>query len=216
MLLNDDPTPSIILSASGMCEVGRIKQHLKHNIWNPRNTILFVGYQAPGTLGNTIVSGAKKVKIFNEELAVNARVEYIEGYSGHADQQWLMNFIFSFINKPKHIFLVHGELESQVVLKEKILEETKIPVTIPGHGDVYELAEMVKMVDRVQSINEFEFLRLEILERIETLKEEVMDMGAYIEDDLKDEDIKDGELVNINEKIKELEKKIVEIIDSSN
>lgn len=216
MLLNDDPTPSIIISASGMCEVGRIKQHLKHNIWNPRNTILFVGYQAPGTLGNTIVNGAKKVKIFNEELAVNARVEYIEGYSGHADQKWLMNFIFSFINKPKHIFLVHGELESQVVLKEKILEETKIPVTIPGHGDVYELAEMVKMVDRVQGINEFEFLRLEILERIETLKEEVMDMGAYIEDDLKDEDIKDGELVNINEKIKELEKKIVEIIDSSN
>lgn len=216
MLLNDDPTPSIIISASGMCEVGRIKQHLKHNIWNPRNTILFVGYQAPGTLGNTIVSGAKKVKIFNEELAVNARVEYIEGYSGHADQQWLMNFIFSFINKPKHIFLVHGELESQVVLKEKILEETKIPVTIPGHGDVYELAEMVKMVDRVQGINEFEFLRLEILERIETLKEEVMDMGAYIEDDLKDEDIKDDELVNINDKIKELEKKIVEIIDSSN
>lgn len=216
MLLNDDPTPSIIISASGMCEVGRIKQHLKHNIWNPRNTILFVGYQAPGTLGNTIVSGAKKVKIFNEELAVNARVEYIEGYSGHADQQWLMNFIFSFINKPKHIFLVHGELESQVVLKEKILEETKIPVTIPGHGDVYELAEMVKMVDRVQGINEFEFLRLEILERIETLKEEVMDMGAYIEDDLKDEDIKDDELVNINDKIKELEKKIVEIIESSN
>lgn len=213
MMLNDDPTPSIIISASGMCEVGRIKQHLKHNIWNPKNTILFVGYQAPGTLGNTIVNGAKKVKIFNEEFAVNARIEYIEGYSGHADQQWLMNFIYSFINKPKHIFLVHGELESQVVLKEKILEETKIPVTIPSFGDVYELAELVKMVERVQNINKFEYLRLEILERIETLKEEIMDMGTYVEEDLKDEDTNDEELADINNKIKELEQQIVKIIE---
>ena len=213
MALNDDPTPSIIISASGMCEVGRIKQHLKHNIWNPRNTILFVGYQAPGTLGNTIVSGAKRVKIFSEEFAVNARVEYIEGYSGHADQQWLMNFIYSFINKPKHIFLVHGEIESQVVLKEKILEETQIPVTIPEMGNVYELAENVKMVDKVQRFNNFEYLRLEILERLETLKEEVLDMGAYIKDDLKDEDINDEELVKVNDKIKELERQIVKIIE---
>jgi len=214
MMLNDDPTPSIIISASGMCEVGRIKQHLKHNIWNPRNTILFVGYQAPGTLGSTIVSGAKRVKIFSEEFAVNARVEYIEGYSGHADQQWLMNFIYSFIHKPKHIFLVHGEPEGQIVLKDKILEETKIPVTIPEFGDVYELAELVKMVDRVQSLNNFEYLRLEILERIETLKEEVLDMGSFIESDLKDEDVNDEQLAQVNEKIKELEKQIVQIIES--
>lgn len=73
----------------------------------------------------------KKVKIFGEEFAVNARIEYIEGYSGHADQEWLMNFIYSFITKPKHIFLVHGEEESQEVLKNKILEETGIGVSIP-------------------------------------------------------------------------------------
>ena len=111
--LNDDPHPHIIISASGMCEVGRIKHHLKHNLWNPKNTILFVGYQAPGTLGAKIVSGEKKVKIFGEEIAVNARIEYIEGYSGHADQEWLMNFVYSFISKPRHIFLVHGEEEAQ-------------------------------------------------------------------------------------------------------
>lgn len=95
--LNESDIPSIIISASGMCEVGRIKHHLKHNIWNPKSTILFVGYQAPGTLGRTIVDGAKRVKIFGEEFSVNARIEYIEGYSGHADQQWLLNFIYSFI-----------------------------------------------------------------------------------------------------------------------
>ena len=108
-----------------MCEVGRIKHHLKHNLWNPKSTILFVGYQAPGTLGYNLVNGAKTVKIFGEEIAVNARIEYIEGYSGHADQEWLMNFIYSFIQKPKHIFLVHGEPESQDVLKAKIEQETR-------------------------------------------------------------------------------------------
>ncbi len=123
--LNEDITPSIIISASGMCEVGRIKHHLKHNLWNPKSTILFVGYQAPGTLGYSIVNGAEKVKIFGEEIAVNAKVEYLEGYSGHADQEGLMNFIYSFIKKPKHIFLVHGEPEAQEILGDKIEQETR-------------------------------------------------------------------------------------------
>ena len=98
--LNESQEASIIISASGMCEVGRIKHHLKHNLWKPNSTILFVGYQAPGTLGHSIVNGAKTVKIFGEEISVNARIEYIEGYSGHADQEWLMNFIYSFLRKP--------------------------------------------------------------------------------------------------------------------
>ncbi len=135
--LNEIDEPSIIISASGMCDVGRIKHHLKHNLWNANSTILFVGYQAAGTLGRKIVEGAKKVKIFGEEIAVNARIEYIEGYSGHADQEWLMNFIYSFINKPKHIILVHGEKDAQKELKDKILEETGIPVSIPKYGEIY-------------------------------------------------------------------------------
>ena len=137
--LNEDRRPAIILSASGMCEVGRIKHHLKHNLWDPTSTILFVGYQAPGTLGRSIVDGAEKVKIFGEEIAVNARIEYIEGYSGHADQTWLLNFLYSFHNPPKHVFLVHGEEEGQLVLKEKIEENTGCKVTIPSFGDCYDL-----------------------------------------------------------------------------
>ena len=133
--LNAKNESSIIISASGMCEVGRIKHHLKHNLWNPNSTILFVGYQAVGTLGRKIVDGAKTVKLFGEEIAVNARIEYIEGYSGHADQEWLLNFIYSFFRKPKTIFLVHGEPEGQVILKQKIQGTTKIPVIIPEYGE---------------------------------------------------------------------------------
>ena len=149
--LNEGNIPSIIISASGMCEVGRIKHHLKHNLWNPKSTILFVGYQAPGTLGHKIVSGEKSVKVFGEEITINARIEYIEGYSGHADQEWLLNFVYSFIRKPRHIFLVHGEPVGQEVLKEKIEETTSIPVSIPDYGEKYELGQEVIMTEKLRS-----------------------------------------------------------------
>ena len=210
--LNEDTTPSIIISASGMCEVGRIKHHLKHNLWNPKSTILFVGYQAPGTLGYNIVNGAKTVKIFGEEIAVNARVEYIEGYSGHADQEWLMNFIYSFITKPKHIFLVHGEPESQDVLKEKIESEIGIPVTTPEFGETYKLEEQIEMVNKLER-KVTKTLRNEILERLDKLKEEIKDMDIYVRQDVNDSNLKDADIFRINEKIKDLEKQIVNVIE---
>ena len=210
--LNEDTTPSIIISASGMCDVGRIKHHLKHNLWNPKSTILFVGYQAPGTLGYNIVNGAKTVKIFGEEIAVNARVEYIEGYSGHADQEWLMNFIYSFITKPKHIFLVHGEPESQDVLKEKIESEIGIPVTTPEFGETYKLEEQIEMVNKLER-KVTKTLRNEILERLDKLKEEIKDMDIYVRQDVNDSNLKDADIFRINEKIKDLEKQIVNVIE---
>ncbi len=209
--LNEDTKPCIIISASGMCEVGRIKHHLKHHLWKPNSTILFVGYQAPGTLGNSIVNGAKKVKIFGEEIAVNARVEYIEGYSGHADQQWLMNFIYSFEKKPKHIFLVHGEENSQEVLRDKILEGTKIDVIIPDYGDVYNLAnEEVQLVEKGKP-RKHNKLKVEVLERLNKLKSEINDMDIMIREDM-NKDLKDEDTFRINEKIKDLEKQIVDIL----
>lgn len=210
--LNESKTPSIIISASGMCEVGRIKHHLKHNLWNPNSTILFVGYQAPGTLGAKIVNGEKRVKIFGEEIAVNARIEYIEGYSGHADQEWLLNFIYSFITKPKHIFLVHGEPEGQKILKEKIISTTNIPVTIPDYGENYELDDNISIKDKIDKIDKHRYLRLEVIDRLSTLKEELDDMSIIIKEDIFDEGKKDEEITAINEKIKELEKQIVKII----
>ena len=211
--LNESNEPSIIISASGMCEVGRIKHHLKHNLWNPNSTILFVGYQAPGTLGRNIVDGAKKVRIFGEEVAVNARVEYIEGYSGHADQEWLMNFVYSFIMKPKHIFLVHGEPNGQIELKNKIMEETNIPVTIPEFGDVICL-DTLKQVSQLQLPTKYKYIRLEVIERLETLKEEINDMSDIVREGLTSEDINDEKIARLSEKIKELEKQIVDIIET--
>lgn len=210
--LNQDPRSSIIISASGMCEVGRIKHHLKHNLWNPKSTILFVGYQAPGTLGYSIVNGAKTVKILGEEIAVNARIEYIEGYSGHADQEWLMNFIYSFIKKPKHIFLVHGEPESQEILKTKILEETGIGVTIPEFGETYYLSKEVEMTNKLER-KITKTLRTEIIVRLEKLKDEMKDMDDYVRQDLQDDNLRDEDIFRISEKIKDLEKQIINVIE---
>ena len=215
--LNEKNEASIIISASGMCEVGRIKHHLKHNLWNSNSTILFVGYQAPGTLGRKIVDGAKVVKLFGEDVAVNARVEYIEGYSGHADQEWLLNFIYSFIKKPKTIFLVHGEPEGQITLKQKIQGTIEVPVIIPEYGEQYELNDQVERIGRVKEAKEHEqkYIRLEVLDRIQTLKEELEDMSTIVKDEMLNEDQKDENISELNNKIIELEKQIVKIVEES-
>ena len=207
--LNMDTSPAIILSASGMCEVGRIKHHLKHNLWDPNNTILFVGYQAPGTLGRSIVDGATNVKIFGEEIAVNARIEYIEGYSGHADQTWLLNFIWSFTNPPKHVFLVHGEEEGQEALKKKIEETSECKVSIPNFGDSFELgANGPTLLEETEEIEMFrkEFKRLDLIERIEELKENISDIENVI---MKQNiDTEDNELKTLEDRVKEIQKQI--------
>ena len=214
--LNESDEPSIIISASGMCEVGRIKHHLKHSIWNPKNTILFVGYQAPGTLGYNIINGAKTVKIFGEEMAVNARIEYIEGYSGHADHKWLMNFIYSFRKKPKHIFLVHGEEESEEILKEKIESETGLNVTMPEFGETYELTGKEEQAITRTAVIERKInntIRSEIMHRLGKIKDEINDMDISVKEDMNDKTLTDRDIFRINEKIKDLEKQILNVIE---
>ena len=206
---------AIIISASGMCDVGRIKHHLKHNIWNPINTILFVGYQAPGTLGRRIVDGQKNIKIFGEDIAVKAQIEYIEGYSGHADQKQLLNFVKAFQKKPKHIFLVHGEEESEIELKQKLLEEIdEIDVTIPEYGEEYELNDRLHVSNRMKNRNPNRFLRLEVIDRVNTLKEELEDMELILKEDYLNEDAKEEDIEKIRERLKELEAQIVKIVEN--
>ena len=211
--LNESDEPCIIISASGMCEVGRIKHHLKHNLWKSNSTILFVGYQAPGTLGRSIIDGAKTVKIFGEEIAVNARIEYIEGYSGHADQEWLLNFIYSFHNPPKHIFLVHGEEEGQEVLKEKIEETAKIPVTIPNYGEMYDITSDSPVLLNEAQARKYNItgkMKLELINDIIRLKDSI----SFIEKDVKANNITDDkEMKILSLRLQNIEEQIRKLID---
>ncbi|MFN3977923.1 MAG: MBL fold metallo-hydrolase RNA specificity domain-containing protein [Sulfurihydrogenibium azorense] len=123
--INDIESGAIILAGSGMCNGGRIKHHLKHNLWRENSSVIFVGYQAKGTLGRQIVDGAKVVKIYGEEIAVKARIHTINGFSAHADQKVLLKFIKS-TKDLQSLFLIHGEPEVMQVFKGKIKEETKL------------------------------------------------------------------------------------------
>ena len=107
--INFIDTPKVIISASGMCEAGRIRHHLKHNLWRPECTILFVGYQAVGTLGRSLVEGADEVRLFGEPIQVRAQIKQLAGLSGHADKNGLIEWISGFEEKPKKVFIVHGE-----------------------------------------------------------------------------------------------------------
>lgn len=210
--LNATANQSIIISASGMCEVGRIKHHLKHNLWRKDSTILFVGYQAVGTLGRKIVDGAKNVKLFGEEITVNADVRYIEGFSGHADKEGLLNFIETFTSRPKQIYLVHGDEEAQFELAEEIGDRFGIPVEVPMRGDIFEIdVDRIRKTGELKSPNEKRYIRLEVLEKMETLREELDEMTSILGEDLKEETT-DSKVKEIMEKLKALEMQIVDIL----
>jgi len=149
MRLNEIKGRAIIISASGMCEAGRIKHHLKHNLWRPESSILFVGFQAEGTLGRQIIDGQRLVKIHGEEIAVKAKIYNIEGFSAHADQPALLKWAGSFKNLPKRVFLVHGEIEGIEKLKELLEKNMNLNVTVPEWQQSYDLAE-----DKQASVSE--------------------------------------------------------------
>ncbi len=139
-LLNADEEPKVIISSSGMCEAGRIRHHLKHNLWRPECTILFVGYQANGTLGRLLVDGVDTVKLFGERISVRARVVNFRGMSGHADKAGLLKWITSFApEKPRKVFVVHGEEEAALTFAETIRLEGYDPL-VPDFKAVYDLA----------------------------------------------------------------------------
>lgn len=121
--INSDPRPKVILSASGMCDAGRIRHHLKHNLWIAENIILIAGYQSKGTLGRALLDGVKEVRLFGEDIAVNAEIAVLHGTSGHADQKGLFNWVEAFAKKPETIFVNHGDAEAceafQALLQEK-------------------------------------------------------------------------------------------------
>ena len=138
-MINLDMKPKVIISASGMCEAGRIRHHLKHNLWRPECTVLFVGYQVPGTLGAHLLGGAKEVKLFGETVKVAARIENLPGISGHGDKNELTRWIGALKRPPKKIFVVHGEDQVCDSFAAHLAETFGYDTTAPYSGDVYDL-----------------------------------------------------------------------------
>ena len=137
-LINADPQPKVILSASGMCEAGRIRHHLKHNLWRPESTVLFVGYQSADSLGRRLQDGVKAVKLFGEEIAVHAEITTLHGTSGHADQQGLLDWLAGFRKKPGLVFVNHGDDESCEIFRT-LLDSLGYYAEAPYSGTEFDL-----------------------------------------------------------------------------
>ncbi len=137
--INFDEDPKIIISAAGMCDAGRIRHHLKHNLWREDSTILFVGHQSVGTLGRIILDGAHEVKLFGETIQVNAQIKQLSGVSGHADRDGLLRWLTSFEKKPERVFVTHGDDQVCEMFTEFINKELGYTATAPFSGATYDL-----------------------------------------------------------------------------
>ena len=137
--INEDKTPKVILSASGMCDAGRIRHHLKHNLWRSECCVLFVGYQSEGTLGRSLVDGAKKVKLFNEEIQVNAAIDVLPGVSGHADKDGLIAWLQAFAQKPELVFVNHGDPEAADAFVACLNDQLGYRAAVPYSGSRFDL-----------------------------------------------------------------------------
>lgn len=210
-MLNQDKTPKIIISASGMCEAGRIRHHLKHNLWDSRNSIIFVGYQAEGTLGRLLVEGATEVKLFGETISVGAQIHNLEGFSGHADQNGLLDWIGGFQVKPKQIFLVHGETESKMDFAKKISEQFGYdPVVIMQNSEFeLETGKLLNKEDVIADALDEETVE-SIRARIDSIKEEMQNVLTSTHGVLEGK-ISAEKLNQINNIILELEKASVNL-----
>ena len=146
MALNNDRTPKVILSSSGMCDAGRIRHHLKYNLWRPECTVLFVGYQAVGTLGRKLNDGEKTVKIFGDEIAVHAEITVLPGVSGHADKAGLLRWLNAMEQKPAHVFVNHGDDDACTAFSACLREEYGYEADAPYSGSAFDLAAGVYTV----------------------------------------------------------------------
>lgn len=211
MALNTDETPKIIIAASGMCNAGRILHHLKHNLWNPRNSVVFVGYQANGTLGRRILDGEIEVPVLGEHVMVKAQIYNLEGFSGHADRDGLLEWVQGFQKAPQNIFLVHGEEESKTALETLIQETTGFPCTaIHGVTEV-DLADASGMTALEAASDMVD------AEKVRLVRDKLYGIHDSIEDILYSANLAVGEqipiekLVQISNVIMQLEKEAIQL-----
>lgn len=210
-MLNVDKNPKIIISASGMCEAGRIRHHLKHNLWDSRNSIVFVGYQAEGTLGRLLINGATEIKLFGETVVVGAQIHNLEGFSGHADQKGLLDWLSGFEQKPKQVFLVHGETESKEDFAQIIGGQFGYHPVVVRENSEFEL-ETGELLSKEEVIRE-----VITEENVEALKDKIVNIKAELDKMLSsaqgamEEEISAEKLQQINNIMLELEKASVNL-----
>ena len=208
----------IIISASGMCEAGRIRHHLKHNLWNPKNSIVFVGYQGQGTLGRSLVEGIKMVTLFGEEIQVNAEIHNLEGFSGHADQNGLFAWLAHFEQKPKQIFLVHGEEESKKDFAKLVNEKLSYePIVVMGNSE-FELdmnkSEIVNMDSAREQAAEADKIQ-KVRDKLSSIHLD-LEQILYSANLAVEENISDKKITLINNIIQELEKSTINLATAVN
>lgn len=216
--LNFNKEPKIIISASGMCEAGRIRHHLKHNLWNPKNSIVFVGYQGQGTLGRSLVEGIKMVTLFGEEIQVNAEIHNLEGFSGHADQNGLFAWLAHFEQKPKQIFLVHGEEESKKDFAKLVNEKLSYePIVVMGNSE-FELdmnkSEIVNMDSAREQAAEADKIQ-KVRDKLSSIHLD-LEQILYSANLAVEENISDKKITLINNIIQELEKSTINLATAVN
>ena len=211
MWLNTDNEPKVIISASGMCEAGRIRHHLKHNLWNSKSSIIFVGYQAEGTLGKLLVEGAKEVTLFGEKIQVNAEIYNLEGFSGHADRDGLLAWLKGFQKEPKHIVLVHGEQQAKEDFAETVRKELGYdPVVVKGNSEF--VLEKDEIVSETQAIDD-----AVDAETVNNIRHNLLDIHRRTEDILYNTNLALGgkisreKLSQINNIVLELEKSTINL-----
>lgn len=207
--LNNYKGGAIIISASGMCDAGRIKHHLKHNLWRPESAVIFIGFQAEGTLGRRLLDGVKKLKIMGELINVAAKIHSLQGgFSAHADQTGLLNWVSSFSRKPQHIFVVHGEVSESAALADLLTKKTGIPTSIPKFSEEYlfktshpEYVDIGVTESRIASTFE---KRQQLLTAIDRLAQRLPSLRS----ELLFEEYEDDELRELDDVIQTLEERI--------
>ena len=204
--LNSDRSPKIIISASGMCEAGRIRHHLKHNLWDSRNSIVFVGYQAEGTLGRYLIEGAKEVKLFGETIMVSAEIYNLEGFSGHADQAGLLDWLGGFQESPKQIFLVHGEEDSKVEFAKVVQEKYGFSTTPVFANSEFELdtGKLLSKDEVIKDVIDEEGLN-DLKSKLQEMQNDITNILGRTEDAVEGQ-ITPDKLTEINNIVQELEK----------
>lgn len=211
--LNMDKRPKVIISASGMCEAGRIRHHLKHNLWDARNSIVFVGYQAQGTLGRSILEGKKDVTLFGEEVHINAQIYNLEGFSGHADRNGLFSWVSGFRQKPGQIFLVHGEEDSKKDFAKLLNDELGYdPIVVLGNSefDIEQGDVSIVNLEEATTLGADD-------EDVQKVRNKISDIGDELQSILYNARLSMGDtiakekLVQINNVVQELEKATINL-----